>query len=328
MSTLRNEYRAGIFVLAALGLLCMSIFVMGRERQLFVGQVDYYARLVDTKGLATGAPIRLGGIKIGRVGLITFPVNAADPEIRLELLINEPYTDRLRQDSTLTIETQGLLGDRYVSISGGRSDVVLSAGSEIAVKETQEIGAVLGKVQSIVEDTSTVAKDLTSITGKVKEEGVDKLVKAFDSFNRVLSEIEHGKGFAHEVVYGSTGKETIQDLRDAAKNIKDATADVREVAHRLKGENGVLPGLLGLGAGDAVQRVIKNMTAASTDLAAVTEALAQGTGTIGALIMDATLYDNAVQLTDEAKRSILLRQAIRSAMKSAKQANKVEPEDG
>lgn len=328
MSTLRNEYRTGIFVITALGLLCFSILVMGRERQLFVGQVEYFARLVDTKGLASGAPIRLGGIKIGRVGHIKFPQNAADPEIRVELLINEPFTDRLREDSTLAVETQGLLGDRYVSIAGGRSEVILPAGSEIAVKETQELSSVLGKVQTIVEDTSTVAKDLTSITGKVKEEGVEKLVKAFDSFNRVLSEVEHGKGFAHEVVYGSTGKETIQDLRDAAKNIKDATADVREVAHRLRGGSGVLEGLFGGGATETIQSVLKNMTSASADLAAVSNALAQGTGTIGALIMDATLYDNAVELTDEAKRSIILRQAIRSAMKSARRDKDAGREGG
>lgn len=317
MGTRRDELRAGLFVLAALSLLCVSILVMGRERQLFVDQIAYSARVVDTKGLATGAPIRLGGIKIGRIGSIEFPRDASDPEIRLHLLINEPYTDRLREDSTLSIETQGLLGDRFVSISGGRSEVVLSAGSEIVVKESQELGAVLGKVQTIVEDTSTVAKDLTSITGKVKEEGVDKLVRAFESFNRVIAEVEQGKGFAHEVVYGSTGKETIQDLRDAARNLKDATADVRELAHRLKGDNGILMGLLGNESGAAMQRAVSNIGKATEDIAVVSDALAHGTGTLGALIMDSTLYDNTVQLTDEAKRSILLRQAIRSAMKSA-----------
>jgi phospholipid/cholesterol/gamma-HCH transport system substrate-binding protein len=180
------------------------------------------------------------------------------------------------------------------------------------------LGAVLGKVQTIVEDTSTVAKDLTSITGKVKEEGVDKLVKAFESFNRVIAEVEQGKGFAHEVVYGSTGKDTIQDLRDAAKNLKDATADVRELVHRLKGDNGILMGLLGNESGAAMQRAVKNIGKATEDIAIVSDALAHGTGTLGALIMDSTLYDNTVQLTDEAKRSVLLRQAIRSAMKSAK----------
>jgi phospholipid/cholesterol/gamma-HCH transport system substrate-binding protein len=318
MGTRRDELRAGLFVLAALSLLFVSILVMGRERQLFVDQIAYSARVVDTKGLATGAPIRLGGIKIGRIGSIEFPRDASDPEIRLHLLINEPYTDRLREDSTLSIETQGLLGDRFVSISGGRSEVVLSPGSEIGVKESQELGAVLGKVQTIVEDTSTVAKDLTSITGKVKEEGVDKLVKAFESFNRVIAEVEQGKGFAHEVVYGSTGKDTIQDLRDAAKNLKDATADVRELVHRLKGDNGILMGLLGNESGAAMQRAVKNIGKATEDIAIVSDALAHGTGTLGALIMDSTLYDNTVQLTDEAKRSVLLRQAIRSAMKSAK----------
>ncbi len=322
MATLRNEYRAGIFVLVALGLLFVSILVMGRERQLFAEQIPYYARLTDTKGLATGAPVRLGGIKIGRVGSIEFPRDQSDPEIRIHLLINEPYINRLREDSVVTIETQGLLGDRYVSITGGRKEELLPPGSDIAVKDSQEISAVLGKVQSIVEDTSTVAKDLTSITGKVKEEGVDKLVRAFESFNRVISEVERGKGFAHEVVYGSTGKETIEDLRDAAKNLKIATADIREVVHRLKGSDGVLPGLLGSDAREALHRIVANASSASADIAAVSDALARGTGTLGALIMDATLYDNAVRVTDEAKRSILLRQAMRSALRSAKREEK------
>jgi hypothetical protein len=66
-----------------------------------------------------------------------------------------------------------------------------------------------------------------------------------------------------------------------------------------------------------MQRAVSNIGKATEDIAVVSDALAHGTGTLGALIMDSTLYDNTVQLTDEAKRSILLRQAIRSAMKSA-----------
>jgi hypothetical protein len=50
-------------------------------------------------------------------------------------------------------------------------------------------------------------------------------------------------------------------------------------------------------------------------LRTTSDALASGTGTLGALILDPQLYDNLVEVTDGAKRSFILRQAIRSSLK-------------
>ena len=44
------------------------------------------------------------------------------------------------------------------------------------------------------------------------------------------------------------------------------------------------------------------------------EALSRGTGTLGALLVDPKLYDNLTEITDGAKRSFLLRQAVRSSL--------------
>jgi len=56
--------------------------------------------------------------------------------------------------------------------------------------------------------------------------------------------------------------------------------------------------------------VLQNLKQASA-------ALAKGSGTLGALLMDSRLYDNLIEVTDDAKRSLILRQAIRSSLEGA-----------
>jgi len=60
--------------------------------------------------------------------------------------------------------------------------------------------------------------------------------------------------------------------------------------------------------------IFAKLNTAANHLAKASEALAQGSGTIGALLVDSQLYDNLVEVTDCAKRSFLLRQAIKGAM--------------
>ena len=116
----KNEIKTGIFISVSLLILAALIFVMGRERQIFAKQSEYFSSFSDVKGLAVGAPIRLGGITIGRVSHIGFSTDLNDSLVHVTLLINEDYLERIRQDTVVAIETQGLLGDRFISISSGQ----------------------------------------------------------------------------------------------------------------------------------------------------------------------------------------------------------------
>jgi hypothetical protein len=60
--------------------------------------------------------------------------------------------------------------------------------------------------------------------------------------------------------------------------------------------------------------VLVNLSQSAQNLKVATDALANGTGTLGALLVDPRLYDNLVEITDGAKRSFLLRQAVRSSL--------------
>jgi hypothetical protein len=64
-----------------------------------------------------------------------------------------------------------------------------------------------------------------------------------------------------------------------------------------------------------IEEVLVSLAKTAQNLRTTSDALATGTGTLGALILDPQLYDNLVEVTDGAKRSFILRQAIRSSLK-------------
>lgn len=275
----RNEFKAGVFVVATLALFAASIWVMGQERQIFSSQEEYKSIFSSAGGLAKGAPVRLGGLAIGRVSKIGFSEDLKDPSIHVVLLINEEFLERVREDSVATIETQGLLGDKFVSVTPGVSKKQLLPGSTIPSAEQVELQEVLKGAQAIVANAVDISKTVKEAVNEVKpristtleaiDSGARNLTEVFGEAQKIITEVKDGTGMLHSLVYGdekTNVAETLKNLNDASLEIKDAAG-----------------------------------------------ALTRGEGTLGALLTDSQVYDNVVEITDGAKRSFILRQAIKSA---------------
>jgi phospholipid/cholesterol/gamma-HCH transport system substrate-binding protein len=86
------------------------------------------AKLGRVDGLANGTDVRLSGIKIGTVSKLELDPKTYQAEITLR--IHEDV--KLPEDSSLMVTSSGLLGNQYVSITPGGSDVMLKPGGVIA----------------------------------------------------------------------------------------------------------------------------------------------------------------------------------------------------
>ena len=64
--------RAGLFVALALALGALVILLIGKERRFFDQQLTYKGAFDNVDGLQLDAPVRLGGLDVGRVSSITF----------------------------------------------------------------------------------------------------------------------------------------------------------------------------------------------------------------------------------------------------------------
>ena len=124
------EIGTGLFVLlgfAALVFLTTQLPNSG----LKMGGVDGYrvtARFDNVGDLKVGSAVSMAGVTIGRVESIGF--DPSDFRAVVALRIDRKY-DKIPDDSDASIQTQGLLGGKYVGISAGGSEVSLKEGGRI-----------------------------------------------------------------------------------------------------------------------------------------------------------------------------------------------------
>lgn len=148
----RLEFAVGAFLLLALASL-LVLAVASTNGAFGFGNDTYalQARFTNIGQLRTMAPVKIGGVTIGRVGDITLDPKRLDSVVTLD--IDRRY-DALSADTSASILTGGLLGESYVGLQPGGDGDTLKAGEEIAF--------------------TTPAVDLIQMVGKYMFGGGDK----------------------------------------------------------------------------------------------------------------------------------------------------------
>jgi phospholipid/cholesterol/gamma-HCH transport system substrate-binding protein len=116
METKANYVAVGAFVLAIFVALFVSVLWVARVQ--FQEEFNRFETFVQgpVTGLGVGAMVRLNGIEVGRVSDIAFdPDNSLQVQVGLKIKEGTP----IKEDSLVSIETQGFTGVSYVEISGG-----------------------------------------------------------------------------------------------------------------------------------------------------------------------------------------------------------------
>lgn len=126
----RLEFSVGAFLLLTLASLLVLAVASTNQRWGF-GHSEYplVARFTQIGQLRAQAPVRIGGVNVGRVSEITLDPKTFESVVTLAL--DERYKD-LPADTSAGIFTSGLLGESYIGLQPGGDPDVLKAGDEIA----------------------------------------------------------------------------------------------------------------------------------------------------------------------------------------------------
>nr|MBF0682122.1 outer membrane lipid asymmetry maintenance protein MlaD [Pseudomonas sp.] len=126
------EIGVGLFLLAGLlALLLLSLRVSG----ITAGTADsykLYAYFDNIAGLTVRSKVTMAGVTIGKVTAIDLDRESYTGRVTLEIQRN---VDILPTDSTASILTAGLLGEKYIGISVGGEEEVLADGD--VIRDTQ-----------------------------------------------------------------------------------------------------------------------------------------------------------------------------------------------
>lgn len=267
----KNAFKAGLFILIAIGLGVAILFAIRGTGTLLSPMQTVRAEFnldENLGGLKVGDPVRIGGFDQGKVSDIEFANRDTAPRFIISFTLPAGYD--LREDAVVQIE-QGLTGTanlNIVSVGAGKpyaegttldgrpsalGEIYLAAAEakEAVAKIKSKVDpaydryeAVMGKAEAVLAsadkalgtgdaalanardllgDTKTdirgTVANLHTATGTLKE----RLPTTFDKAEQFLETTT-------KTIDGAKG--TLEDIRIAAANIKDATAEARSLLVR------------------------------------------------------------------------------------------------
>jgi phospholipid/cholesterol/gamma-HCH transport system substrate-binding protein len=349
----RRNLQVGLFVLAALFVAVLMFWLVGSKQRLFGRTYPLETWFSDVSGLRAGAPVRLAGMDVGTVTAVVFTQNLENKQVQILLEIDRRYAQRIRGDSVATVATQGLLGDKYVSVSvGSPAHPELEPGGTLAHVEPQNIFAAVETGTEVIDNLKSITEEIdVMIRGEEGETAQRSLQDIVASVRNLLNETEQGRGILHELIYDRELPRKIDSLVD---NLESASGDLKEVTQVLTEGDGTLHQLLYDGkAADAIDRIeamatemeallkdarseqgllyallydsdrvklIDNLEAATVDLRNVVEGIKQGQGTLGGLVADPTIYQDIKALLGRAERNRILKAYVRRTVRESERA--------
>ena len=130
----------GIFVL--IGAICLGYLAIRLGKVELFGATGYlvYADFSSVAGLKLGDPAEIAGVRVGKVESL----GLAEDRARVTLRIDPPV--KLQEDVIESVRARGLIGDKFVLITPGASDNIISPGGMIRETESpQDITDLIGK---------------------------------------------------------------------------------------------------------------------------------------------------------------------------------------
>ncbi|MBI5576564.1 MAG: MCE family protein [Deltaproteobacteria bacterium] len=300
-----REAKVGIFVV--LGLVILTYFTFRVSKWGGIAERGYKLSVdfENAGGLEPKANVKMAGVPIGKVEEIRLVGDRARLDLRIDSGIRIPV------DSVASIQTQGLLGEKYVEIMPGkRADQTLPPGGRIAnTQQPVNLDEMVRKLSLIADDVKRFTDSLSSTIGT--EEGKQAIAEILknvreasavlrnvstaneERLNRILVNVDRLSADLSQMA--SANKEdvraTIANLRAFSQTLKEETP---QLAKKLEAMGEQVSGVFGENR-ENIKVAIANLSTASTKLdntlasaEKVMGRIERGEGTLGKLVSDNT----------------------------------------
>lgn len=121
----RLEILVGAFVVAGAAALVYLSVSLGGLRLFSSDRYPVIARFSSVGGLKHGDPVKVSGVTVGEVSTIRLSDYTAEAELAIDRAVKLP------SDTIASIQSNGLLGDAFVSLSPGAEEATLAPGDRI-----------------------------------------------------------------------------------------------------------------------------------------------------------------------------------------------------
>jgi phospholipid/cholesterol/gamma-HCH transport system substrate-binding protein len=304
----KRNLRVGLLTVVAVAILVLTVFTIGNRRQLFTRHTRYRTSFTNVTGLQNGAEVKLNGVTVGFVEDIHLPTDPEDERIMVRFTLDADYTERIREDTFVSIKTIGLLGDKYLEIRGGSptADRVLEGGM-LTARDPAEMEEFLVGGEDLMENLISISQSLMVILRRVEAgEGLlgeltqvprsgeklsDMVKDTLASLRYTLVRIEEGDGLLGRMIRDEEYADRLLENIDSSADSMSEVAST--ISSDLNREDSAYALLFRDGQGAALLREsLAAMRDATHALAAAVEELATGEGTLPRLMKDKEYADD------------------------------------
>lgn len=331
MSSPRSiEVKVGILILTAVGLLAAFILVMGGLN--FQPTYPIYVDFDNPGGLQTGAPVKIAGVKVGKIIDVQFRGGEAktpkrEALVRMHITVEKRYRQSVHENSIFYVTTQGVLGEQFLAIEPGSSDrPVLNDGAIVRGLDPPRLDMLLSESYELLHSAVAALRENRAELADVFE-GMRQTLKGTGGFferngakiDHITSNVEQLTADA-QVLMKKAGDRYVDNPQidrilanvdhvsvAAARDVPPLMADAKEALANTKR----ITGTLGSDAELAKIRqvvadtsdLVKMAKTATADAQVVLSHVKRGKGTVGALVMDEQLFDDLQEMARDLKHN-------------------------
>ena len=325
------EVKVGVLILTAVALLAAFILVMGGIN--FQPTYSIYVDFDNPGGLQSGAPVKIAGVKVGKIADIRFrggtdaATGKREALVRLKVLVEKRYQQAVHKNSLFYVTNQSVLGEQFLAIEPGSTDQpVLPEDATVRGLDPPRLDMLIAEMYELLHGTVSSLRDNKAEIGEAFD-GLRKTLKGSGELmernkghlDRIVENVEKITVDADAAVAGArskfvdnpqidrilAGAETVAGT--AARDLPPLMADGRAAVQSARRfadvvgdpkEQAKLRQTL-----DDVSVVASRAKGMTGDAADILAHVKRGKGTVGAVVMDEQLYDDLQELVRDLKHN-------------------------
>jgi phospholipid/cholesterol/gamma-HCH transport system substrate-binding protein len=326
------EIRVGALILVAVTLVGAFVAVVGGLS--LQPTITVNVSFQNPGGLVAGAPVRISGVKVGKVSDIEFvggldnrPAQQPDALIRAVAKIEKRYAGAIHDDARWFVTAQGVLGEMFLAVDPGtRSRPVIQDGAVVRGVSPPQLDLLLSEgyellhraYRGLTDNEKQIAETFAALhrtlnlTGDLLERNGPKLDRLADNAESISNDAKATLAAARErYVDGPQITRILNNVERSSQavsqNVEPLLGDSRAVLSDAKKITRALAGDEQLARIDAMTRDASQAAASAKNASSEAEALVgrvkRGQGTAGQLLADEALYDDLSELVRDLKHN-------------------------
>ena len=222
----RRYLAVGIFIIAGVTLFALGIFLVGSRHEAFSRHVLLYTEFADLDGVTKGSKVQVAGMDAGQVTKVEVP-SSPSGHFRVQMKVDEQLHGLVRADSVVTVDTQGVVGETFLTIHSGSPNVAIApADSVLQSKPPISISDLLSHGLGIMNDADAMLKQ---VGGKLNV-SLDGVNGAVGNANDLLVGLKEGRGPAGMLL---RDEKMAGQIRETMSNVQSTTSNLNQASGRV-----------------------------------------------------------------------------------------------